>query len=199
MPSTPKRQFCVGRSHVKIGRFTYGFENISIQQWNEGASLTIGSFCSIANSVSIFLGGNHRSDWTTTFPFGHVFQEELGRYEIGGHPKTNGDVTIGSDVWLGSKATIMSGVTIGPGAVVAANSHVVKDVAPYEIVGGNPARPIKLRFDDEIIELLLQLAWWDLPVEVIRQIVPTLSQPPVKAVLSELIAKWKSPPNLLTG
>ena len=180
----------VGRSEITIGRFTYGDENLLIKQWDEGASLKIGSFCSIANSVSIFLGGNHRTDWVTTYPFGHIFHDELGRYKIDGHPKTNGNVSIGHDVWLGSRATIMSEITIGSGAVVAADSHVIKDVAPYEVVGGNPAKRIRLRFDDKVIGLLLQLAWWDLPVETIKNIVPNLCALPDEDVLTKWIGKF---------
>ena len=146
-------EFILGNSLVKIGAFTYGFENISIKQWNEGAALTIGKFCSIGPNITIFLGGNHRTDWITTFPFGHIFTEQLGGHSIEGHPITNGEVLIGNDVWIGYGATIMSGIKIGDGAVISANATVVKDVKPYEIVGGNPAKLIKKRFTDEVIQL----------------------------------------------
>lgn len=69
----------IGNSQISIGRFTYGFNNIAIHQWGEGAALKIGSFCSIATNINVFLGGNHRTDWITTFPFGHIFQDEIGR------------------------------------------------------------------------------------------------------------------------
>src|SRR5579871_3351215 len=118
----------VGNSKVIIGRYTYGFENLSVREWSEGATLKIGSFCSLAPSITILLGGNHRKDWITTFPFGQIYQDELGGTDIDGRPLTNGDVVIGDDVWIGYGVTIMSGVTIGSGAVLAANSHVVKDV-----------------------------------------------------------------------
>ena len=85
------------------------------------------------------------------------------------HPKSNGDVIIGNDVWIGHESTIMSGVKIGDGAVIAANSVVVKDVEPYTIVGGNPAKVIKKRFSDDIINNLLELKWWDWSNEKINE------------------------------
>lgn len=168
----------VGKSPISIGRYTYGFENISIRQWGEGAGLTIGAFCSISSSVIVFLGGNHRTDWITTFPFGHIFADELGGQDIKGHPSTRGDVLIGNDVWIGHGVTVMSGITIGDGAVIAANSTVIKDVLPYQIVGGNPAKPIKMRFDDDIINCLLLLKWWNLPIEEIKKLINVLSNSP---------------------
>jgi len=106
------------------------------------------------------LGGNHRVDWITTFPFGHIFRDELGGTEIVEHPQSNGEIIIGNDVWIASNVTIMSGIQIGDGAVIAANSMVVKDIAAYEIWGGNPAKKLKMRFSDEIIKSLLKLKWW---------------------------------------
>lgn len=179
----------IGNSPVSIGRFTYGTEHVSVRQWGEGAALSIGSFCSISSAVTIFLGGNHRADWITTFPFGHIFKDELGGSDIVGHPATNGDVMIGDDVWIGHGVTIMSGVTIGPGAVLAANATVVKDVEPYTIVGGNPARVIKARFPEDVVGLLLQLRWWDRPIEQIRDIVRDLSTAPTAASVKMLIEK----------
>lgn len=181
----------VGNSSIEIGRFTYGFENVSIRQWGEGAALRIGSFCSLASSITIFLGGNHRTDWITTFPFGHIFGDELGGGNIVGHPSTRGDVNIGHDVWIAHGVTVMSGVNIGHGAVLAANATVVKDVAPYAIVGGNPARLLRQRFSDEIIELLLQLRWWEFPNEVVRTLAPDLSRAPTTAMLSALIQRFR--------
>ena len=116
-----------------VGDFTYGHDSIQVMSWCEGAELTIGSYCSIAQNVRIFLGGNHRSDWVSTYPFGHINQNVLGDIKTPGHPATNGDVVIGHDVWIGYGVTIMSGVTIGSGAIIAANSHVVTNVSEYEI------------------------------------------------------------------
>jgi acetyltransferase-like isoleucine patch superfamily enzyme len=181
-----------GKSPISFGRFTYGGENITVFQFGEGSSLKIGAFCSIASSIKIFLGGNHRIDWITTFPFGHIFQNELGGLGISGHPSTNGDVVVGNDVWIGQGATIMSGITIGSGAVIATNSTVTRDVGPYEIVGGNPAKVIKKRFDEDVIDLLLKLNWWDLPVEKIREVNKTLCSKPSLDLLHELIRKTKN-------
>ena len=149
-----------------VGKYTYGVENIKTYEWGEGKTIKIGSFCSIAENIQIFIGGNHRPDWITTYPF---------KYSYGvGHPSSNGDVIIGNDVWIGANSTIMSGVTIGDGVVIANNSHVVKNVEPYTIIGGNPAKPIRKRFDDETIEKLLKLKWWDFDIDEINSITPIL-------------------------
>lgn len=159
----------------EIGRYTY-HHNLKV---SGEANLFIGQFCSIAPEVRIFLGENHNTDCITTYPFGHVFLDVF-KVENDNHPSSRGDVVIGNDVWIGFRSTIMSGVTIGDGAVIAANSHVVKDVAPYEIVGGNPARHIRYRFDKETIARLLELKWWDKPVDEIRAMIPELLSKPCK-------------------
>lgn len=168
----------IGASDIEVGRYTYGYEGMIVKEWGEGSSLKIGSFCSIAEGLTVMLGGNHRLDWATTFPFGHIFQKELGGTEIIGHPKSNGDVVIGNDVWIGFNTTIMSGVKIGNGAVIAANSTIVKDVGAYEVWGGNPAKMIKTRFPAEVVRSLEDLKWWDWDVKVIKQFAPLLSQVP---------------------
>jgi acetyltransferase-like isoleucine patch superfamily enzyme len=189
----PDRSRRVGKSLIKVGAFTYGDAALTIHQWREGAGLTIGRFCSIADEVSVFLGGNHRVDWITTYPFGHIHVRELGGADVVGHPATKGDVVIGHDVWIGHGATIMSGVAIGNGAVIGAQSVVVKDVAPYTIVGGNPAREIGQRFPPDIIALLQKLAWWDLDAAVIRTIVADLSTAPDAEMLRALITRLRGP------
>ena len=135
---------------MSTGKHTYGQP---IVHWaNENAKLSIGNYCSIGGNVNIYLGGNHRIDWISTFPF------PISNYL--GHPATKGDVVIGNDIWIGNNVTIMSGVTIGDGVVIANNSHVVKNVEPYSLVGGNPAKLIKYRFTPEQIEKLLEIKWW---------------------------------------
>ncbi len=181
----------VGASQVSFGRFTYGYQRVTVKQWDEGAALRVGSFCSIAENVTIFLGGNHRVDWMTTYPFGHIFVDELGGAGLVGHPATKGDVEIGSDVWIGHGATIMSGIKVGHGAVIAVNATVVKDVAPYEIVGGNPAGHLKFRFDEELRALLLALSWWELPVEDVRRLAWSLSSAPTPELLRDLIRRFR--------
>lgn len=172
------RTWTVGASTVRVGRYTYGANLLEIRQWGEGASLDIGAFCSIADRVTVLLGGNHRVDWMTTYPFGALYPEDLGGESIVGHPATGGNVTIGNDVWVGTGAMILSGVTIGDGAVISARALVARDVAPYSIVGGNPARLLRLRFTAEVITELQRLRWWDWPTEKIRLAAPLLSGAP---------------------
>ena len=125
------------------------------------------------------MGGNHRVDWVTTYPFNVLPQYFSKGKDILGHPASKGDIIIGNDVWIGNGASIMSGVSIGDGAVIGARAVVAKDVKPYEIVVGNPAKPIKMRFDDDTIEKLLELKWWNLSIDEINLIVPLLMADPV--------------------
>jgi acetyltransferase-like isoleucine patch superfamily enzyme len=179
------RVVVIQKQSVAVGRFTYGIEDIKIKQWGEGAKLRIGSFCSLGSEITFFLGGNHRSDWISTYPFGHIFQEQLSGKPNMGHPSSNGDITLGHDVWVGHGVTFMSGVEIGSGAVIAANSHVTRSVGPYEVFGGNPAKKIKDRFDPETVDLLLELQWWTLPVEQINTLIPSLTSCPSKEDLKK--------------
>jgi len=190
MPQETK--YLIGKSLISIGAYTYGGENLTVKEWGEGASLRIGSFCSISNNLTVFLGGNHRTDWITTYPFGHVNQSHFGSAPRQGHPSTRGNVSIGNDVWIGANVTIMSGLTIGDGAVIAAHSHVVSDVLPYEIVGGNPAKPIKKRFNDDIIQKLLKLQWWTLKTKTISIIQKDLCSPPTAELIEKLIQKYRT-------
>lgn len=158
-------------THIKsVGKYSYGIENIRIKQDAPcTAQLIIGKFCSIAPNVEVLLGGNHRYDWLTTYPFGEIHKNIWPESFKPHLHTTNGDVIIENDVWIAQGVTIMSGITIGSGAVIATNSHVVKNVEPYSIVGGNPARLIKHRFSKEIIDLLLELRWWDQSEDFIRE------------------------------
>lgn len=163
--------------YATIGDYTYG--NPTIKHWGEPTHLYLGKFTSIAAEVTIFLGGNHRVDWVTTYPFNIMFKDVWPEAaNITGHPCSNGDVVIGNDVWIGSGATILSGVTIGDGAVIAANALVTSNVPPYAIVGGNPAKLIKYRFDEKTIAALRAIAWWDWPLEKIRTQLSLLSSRP---------------------
>jgi chloramphenicol O-acetyltransferase type B len=153
----------------RIGKWSYG--NPAIFNRNEGTTFEIGSFCSIASGVKIFLGGEHRTDWVTTYPFNILWEQAK---HITGHPRSKGNVIIGNDVWIGRDAVILSGVTIGDGAVIGARSLVAKDIPPYGIVGGNPARLLRKRFDEPTIERLLALKWWDWQDEKIERMLPLL-------------------------
>jgi len=156
-----------------VGRHTYGHRGIHLNWEHESSELIIGSFCSIGANCKVYLGGNHRHDYFTTFPFGFT-SNECFNYAGLNHPTTKGNVIIENDVWLGENVTIMSGVKIGNGAVIAANSHVVSCVKPYCIYGGNPAKFIKTRFNPNTINTLLKLKWWDKSDEEIQKILPIL-------------------------
>ena len=145
-----------------IGVGTYGMP--LVHDWDEGTTLRIGSYGSIASNVQIFLGGHHRVDWVSTYPFPSRIAQKT---DIGDFRGTNGDVIIGSDVWLCANAIILSGVTIGHGAVIANGAVVTKDVEPYSIVGGNPAMHLKYRFSDSIRKRLLAVEWWNFPHKIL--------------------------------
>jgi len=156
------RRFKRDYPQYEIGRGSYGLP--LVHPSHGGATLKIGSFCSISSNVQIYLGGNHRSDWVTTSPL-NVFFEQGSNTD---HEKTKGNVIIGNDVWICGNATILSGVTIGHGAVIGNSAVVSRDVEPYSIIAGNPAKHIKYRFEPEIIEQLLASSWWDWPEDILR-------------------------------
>lgn len=124
--------------------------------------INMGKYTSISTECKFMLSGNHDYKKVTTFlPFGDA------EYNIEEFITSNGDINIGSDVWIGNNCTIMSGITIGHGAVIASGAVITKDVEPYTIVGGSPAKPIKKRFDDETIKDLLEIKWWDLDESIL--------------------------------
>lgn len=164
----------------EIGRWTYG--DLNVDAWDDEATLRVGAFCSIARGAQVILGGEHRSDWATTYPFHALW---AAAKHISSRPNTKGDVTIGNDVWIGTEATIMSGVTIGDGAVVGARALVASDVDPYTIVAGNPARLIRKRCSDHWIERLLRLRWWEWSDEDITRMIPWLLSADVEAFVLE--------------
>lgn len=167
----------------EIGNHTYGTPLVMEAGL---ASLKIGKFCSIAPGVSIILG-NHITNTATTYPFSSLrdFWPGARSGSFSDHG-TKGDVKIGNDVWIGRYATIMSGITIGDGAVIAANSVVTKDVKPYSIVGGNPAKLLRMRHSDDIIEALLQIKWWQWSDEKVDENIKYLMSD-----INEFIARFK--------
>lgn len=153
------------KSNVEIAENSYGTPIVHFGDV-ENTKLKIGKFCSIGKNVHVYLGGNHRMDWITMYPFPAKFEwaNEYNNYQT-----SKGNVIIGNDVWIGSEATILSGVTIGDGAVVGAKTVVTKDIPPYAIVVGNPARIVKYRFKQEEIEELLKVKWWEWELEKIEK------------------------------
>jgi acetyltransferase-like isoleucine patch superfamily enzyme len=147
----------------KADRGTYFDRNVNIISWSDKYEIHVGKYCSIGRDCNFFLHANHRPDWITTSSqlWGPVTPEIASTHMEMGHPSCKGNITIGNDVWIGAKSTIMSGVKIGHGAIVAAGSLVTKDVEPYSVVGGNPAKHLKYRFTEQQIEGLLNISWWD--------------------------------------
>lgn len=157
-----------------MGRYSYGLPHI--RHWPEQPPLPVvrvGNFSSISEQVTFFLGSEHPVDRVSTFGFRLVF-DQPGAFEDG-FPHSRGDIVIGNDVWIGYGARVLSGVTVGDGAVIGGGAVVSKDVRPYAIVVGNPAREVRRRHSDEQIEALLEIRWWDWPDERIVEAIPLLS------------------------
>lgn len=181
--------------NIFVGEYTYyddpkedptEFEkNNVLFNWPEfGDKLYIGKFCAIASGVKFIMGSaNHRLSSISTYPFsvfGGLWEERTPPH-LSQLP-FKGDIVIGNDVWIGRESVIMPGITIGDGAVIAAYSVVTRDVEPYTMAGGNPARPIRKRFDPELIALLEQLRWWDFPPEKLADFLPVLCSEDLPAV-----------------
>jgi acetyltransferase-like isoleucine patch superfamily enzyme len=164
-----------------MGPHSYG-EPLIPTYPGDSSWVRIGAFVSIALDVVMMDGGNHRTDWISTYPFRLVFGMQ-GALEDG-HPFSKGDILVGNDVWIGRGARILSGITIGDGAVIGGYSVVTKDVRPYAIVAGNPAREIRRRFEDEQVEALLRIAWWHWPLEKVLAAVPELCSENVDAFIA---------------
>lgn len=147
---------------VTVGKETYG--NLNVLYYNDGPILSIGSYCSIGPEVCFILSSDHDLDHVSTFPY-KVKTLQIEHYEA----ISKGDIIVDDDVWIGYGATILSGVHIGQGAVVAAGAVVTKDVPPYAIVGGVPAKVIKYRFSPEIIQQLMKLDYSKLTEDMIRE------------------------------
>ncbi len=170
----------VTNPNISVGRYSYysgyyhghSFDDCArylLRDRDDVDRLVIGSFCSIGTGAAFMMAGNqgHRNDWVTTFPFFYMSEEPAFAEARDGYVPA-GDTVVGNDVWIGAEAIIMPGVRIGDGAMIGSRAVVTKDVPPYTIVGGNPARPIRRRFSDEQIAMLLEMRWWDWPLEAIR-------------------------------
>jgi acetyltransferase-like isoleucine patch superfamily enzyme len=168
------------RGLLEVGRFTYGIPRL-LTFGPDLPRVDIGAFCSIADGVAILLNGNHHPEWVSTYPF--RIQLQMPGMLADGQPASRGPVKIGSDVWFGREALILSGVTIGDGAVVGARAVVARDVAPYSIVVGNPARHVRYRFAEDVVEALVRLRWWDWPESKILESIPSLSDANVREFL----------------
>jgi len=204
-PNSQFKTFCYINSVVKnpniiVGDYSYyddmekgpeSFESRVTHHYDfMGDKLIIGKFCAIARGVEFVMNGaNHMLDCLSTYPF-EIIDEFKGLARPFANRGNRGDTVIGNDVWIGQNATILPGVHIGDGAIVGANAVVSKDVPAYAVVVGNPAVVKKYRFDEETIKLLLELKWWDKPVEEIKRIIPIISSKDIKdykQVLRELM------------
>ncbi|WP_428124681.1 CatB-related O-acetyltransferase [Candidatus Avelusimicrobium faecicola] len=177
--------------NIVVGDFTYfadtDFEKHVTHHYDFiGDKLIIGKFCQIGAGVEFVMNGaNHQMNAVSTYPF-YIF----GSWDQSAPSKEDlpfkGDTVVGNDVWIGQNSTILPGVHIGDGAIIGLNSVVTRDVPPYTIVAGNPAKAVRKRFDDELIDLLLKLKWWDKSIEEINVLIPLLSCSDLAKVKQEI-------------
>ena len=177
--------------NIIVGEFTYfsdeDFENHVTHHYDfYGDKLIIGKFCQIAAGVNFIMNGaNHQMNAVSTFPF-YILNGWNQEIPSLSEMSLKGDTVIGNDVWIGQNVTILPGVEVGDGAIIGANSTVGSDVAPYSIVAGNPAKFIRKRFEDELIDILEKIKWWDLPIDKINDLIPILSCSDLQKVKDEL-------------
>ena len=186
----------ITNKNIIVGDFTYiadsEFEShiTHLYEWNDD-KLIIGKFCQIASGVEFIMNGaNHQMNAVSTFPF----------YTLEGWEQTSpskedlplkGDTVIGNDVWIGQNVVILPGGHIGDVVIIGANSVVGSNVEPYTIVAGNPARVIRKRFSDKLIQTMEELKWWDLSIEEINDLIPTLTSSNLEKVTEELDQRVK--------
>ncbi len=177
--------------NILVGEFTYiadsEFESHVTHHYPWlGDKLVIGRFCQIAAGVEFVMNGaNHQMNAVSTFPFYTLEGWNMNPPAMEDLP-LKGDTVIGNDVWIGQNAVILPGVHVGDGAIIGANSVVGSDVAPYTIVVGNPAKVLRKRFDEELIDLMLQFRWWDKSIEEINGLIPVLTNSDLEAVKTEI-------------
>lgn len=187
----------VKAQNISIGEYTYyddinsiDFEknNVLFNYPEFGDRLIIGKFCQIASGVKFIMGpANHRINSASTYPFNVLGKKwkEITKPHLSELP-FKGDIIVGNDVWIGRESIIMPGVKIGDGAIIAAYSVVTKNVDPYTIVGGNPIKIIRKRFDNELIDILLKLQWWNMDIDKVTEIIPLLCCSKLDEVKTEL-------------
>lgn len=176
----------VENPNISVGRYSYysgyyhghSFEDCARYLLPDAGvdRLIIGGFCSIGTGAAFIMAGNqgHRHDWVSSFPFYWMSEVPAFAAAENGYVPA-GDTVVGNDVWIGAEAIIMPGVRIGDGAVIGTRALVTRDVAPYAIVGGNPARTIRKRFDERLIALLQEMQWWDWPEDELEAAMPLLT------------------------
>ncbi|WP_030154444.1 CatB-related O-acetyltransferase [Glycomyces sp. NRRL B-16210] len=182
LPGFPRVVFLkplITSEKIEVGDYTYyddpdgaeRFEECNVLYGYGPEKLVIGKYCAIAAGTRFLMaGGDHPMVGPSTFPFTMFGGEWAERtLDIIAGVESRGDTVVGNDVWFGCNTMVMPGVTIGDGAIIASGAVVTADVAPYTIVGGNPAQPIRKRFDKAAIEKLLKAAWWDWPVELVTE------------------------------
>ena len=182
---------------ISVGYFTYiadsDFEShvTNFYSWSRDR-LTIGKFCQIASGVEFVMNdANHQMNCASTYPF-YTVDGWDAKVPSPDDMSYKGDTVIGNDVWIGQNAVILPGVHIGSGAIIGANSVVGSNVEAYTVVVGNPARPIRKRFDDELISLMLELKWWDRSAEEIKTLIPILTSGELdkgKKEITDLLSK----------
>ena len=190
LPFHPRTAFLkplITRSTISIGDYTYYDDPLGPERFEEhcvlyhfdfiGDRLEIGRYCAIAAETRFIMNGaNHSMEGFSTFPFaifGGVWRDNYDVAKLAG--VNRGDTIVGNDVWIGTGATIMPGVRIGDGAVIGAKAVVGSDVPPYAVVVGNPARIVRIRFDEATIGRLLRIAWWDWPVDKVTRNIDAIS------------------------
>ena len=177
-----KAQEYIADGTLVMGNMSYYAPNV-VKFKGDTGRVIIGNFASVAPDADFYVGGLHRVEWVSLYGL-RAMLELPGAYEDG-FTHGRGDIVVGSDTWVTNGCTVMSGVTIGDGAVVGTKAVVAKDVRPYAIVVGNPAKEIGRRFGDEQVEALLRIKWWDWPTELVKERVDALSSPDIDAFIAQ--------------
>lgn len=181
----------INNPNIIVGDFTYIADTEFVKHVTHhyafnGDKLIVGKFCQIASGVEFVMNGaNHQMNAVSTFPFYTLEGWNMGAPKMEDLPM-KGDTIIGNDVWIGQNAVILPGVHIGDGAIIGAYSVVGRSVPPYTIVIGNPAKELRKRFDEELIEMMLQWKWWDKPIEEIDALIPILTNSNLQIVKSRI-------------